>query len=167
MKWSFLGEFTLFHRVKKFYFRPGKEQRFRNEDASPFPFHSLSTKFINRLAMAKHIYIPLSPILPYKSSSKPLQMHRLPSGNSRHRGDTYTPPRWRFSFTAVTLSRHRGESYFSKARSEKNPLDLLPTLSIKKQQGCKIFRFRHRCSAHDALCHRQPIYELLSPDIAL
>ena len=38
-----------------------------------------------------------------------------PSENSRHRGDTYTPPRWRFPFTAVKLSRHRGESFLSKA----------------------------------------------------
>lgn len=34
----------------------------------------------------------------------------------RHRGDAATPPRWQFSFTAVTLRFHRGEREFSKYR---------------------------------------------------
>ena len=41
--------------------------------------------------------------------------------NSCHRGDVIPPPRWRLGSTAVTLSRHRGESCFSKARLEKMP----------------------------------------------
>ena len=42
--------------------------------------------------------------------------------NSRHRGGAILPPRWRLSFTAVTLSHHRGESNISKARSGEKPL---------------------------------------------
>ena len=51
----------------------------------------------------------------YKSVPQAVQSYK----NSCHRGDAFPPPRWRLSFTAVTLSRHRGESYILKARSEK------------------------------------------------
>ena len=121
MKWSFLGEFKLFHRVKKFYFRPGKELRFRNDGCEPLSVSFPIDKVHKLVGYGKAYIYPLKPNptlqVIIKTSANALDK---PSENSRHRGDTYTPPRWRFSFTAVTLSRHRGESYFSKARSEKN-----------------------------------------------
>ena len=53
--------------------------------------------------------------------TNPAKKQNMLCEESCHRGDRIPPPRWRLGSTAVTLSRHRGESCFSKARSEKTP----------------------------------------------
>jgi hypothetical protein len=124
--------------------------------------------FINRLAMAVYIYPHFAPFpLPYNIPPAPCEKHpEKPSNNFRHRGDTFPPPRWRFSFTAVTPSRHRGESYSLKARLGEISQKKMPRSALENQGSCKSFRdrLRHRCSV--LLCHRQPIYKHFSPETA-
>ena len=60
-----------------------------------------------------------------------------------HRGDMFPPPRWRLASTAVTLSRHRGGSYISKARSEKifSFIGIFTTYHFLFCSACFVFVF--------------------------